>query len=258
MTTELAGQASTVVPLSERYSTTDLRIFSAEESARFLSGAVADPKRNASLAWELLYRLEPDLYDRLVTAERLHPGIAEWLPAHVPRIIEVGAGTGRLTVELLARCDQLTAVEPAAPLRERLREKLPATATLRIIGGFFDALPFPNQSAELVATCSVLTPEAAHGGDRGLDEMERVCASGGMVVIVWPNHLEWLAERGYHYHSFPGAMTVDFTSPTEALQMAKIFFPHAASEIQARGERRVSYDTLGVNPPRDLAYKRIP
>ncbi len=258
MTTELAGAASTVVPLSERYSTADLRIFSAEESARFLSGTVADPKRNAPLAWELLYRLEPDLYDRLVTAERLHPGIAEWLPAHVPRIIEVGAGTGRLTVALVARCDQLTAVEPAAPLRERLREKLPATANVRIINGFFDALPFSDQSAELVATCSALTPEPAHGGDRGLDEMERVCASGGMVVIVWPNHLEWLAERGYRYLSFPGAMTVDFASPTEAVQMAKIFYSHAASEIQARGERRVSYDILGVNPPRDLAYKRIP
>lgn len=258
MTSELAHQSIHAIPLTERYSTADLRVFSAEESDRFLAGTVADPQRNPSLAWELLYRLEPDLYERLVTAEPLHPDILEWLPPHVPRIIEIGAGTGRLTLELIARCDQLTAVEPAAPLRRRLHGKLPPTANVRIISGFFDALPPPDRSAELVITCSALTPEPAHGGDRGLAEMERVCAPGGMVVIVWPNHPEWLARHGYEYLSFPGPMTMDFATPTEAVEMARIFYPHAVATIQARGERRVSYDVLGVNPPRDLAYKSVP
>jgi len=258
MTAELVGQAVATVPLTERYSTTDLRIFSAEESARFLEGANPDPKRNPSLAWELLYRLEPDLYQRLVAAEHLHPGIIEWLPPYVPRIIEIGAGTGRLTVELVARCDQLTAVEPAAPLRDRLRARLPSSPKIRIIDGFFDALPFPDKSAELVIACSALTPEPAHGGDRGLAEMERVCASGGMVAIVWPNHLDWLTPHGYRYLSFPGPMTMDFANLSEAVQLARIFYPHAVAQIQARGERQVSYDLLGVNPPRDLVYKRLP
>jgi hypothetical protein len=87
--------------------------------------------------------------------------------------------------------------------------------------------------------------------------MERVCAAGGMVVIVWPNHSEWLASRGYRYLSFPGPMTMDFASPAEAVELATIFYPQAAAEIRARGERRVPYDLLGVNPPRDLAYKPI-
>jgi len=258
MTTEVAGQSVSTVPLTERYSTADLRIFSADESGRFLEGVIADPRHNPSLAWELLYRLEPDLYERLVAAEHIHADILEWLPRHVPRIIEVGAGTGRLTVELVARCDQLTAVEPATPLRERLDGKLPPTANIRILSGFFDALPLPDQSAELVIACSALTPEAAHGGDRGLAEMERVSAAGGMVVIVWPNHPEWLAAHGYRYVSFPGPMTMDFASPAEAVRMAEIFYPHAVAEIQARGERQVPYDILGVNPPCDLAYKSIP
>src|SRR6266568_4702984 len=192
MMAEAVGQAATAVPLMERYSAADLRVFSAEESSRFLERTIADPQRDATLAWELLYRLEPELYERLVAAEPLHPGILEWLPPHVPRITEVGAGTGRLTIELVARCDQLTAVEPAAPLRERLRAKLTAATNTRIISGFFDALPLADRSAELVIACSALTPEPAHGGDRGLAEMERVCAAGGMVVIVWPNHPDWL------------------------------------------------------------------
>ena len=268
MTTEVAGTSVTAIPLTQRYSVADLRVFSAEESRRFLAGTVADPQRNPALAWELLYRLEPDLYDRLVGAEPLHPGILEWLPLHVPRIIEIGAGTGRLTLDLVGRCDQLTAIEPAQALRERLRTKLLASPSpsgrgqggedVRIISGFFDALPASDRSAELVTACSALTPEPAHGGERGLAEMERVCAPGGMVVIVWPNDPEWLVAKGYRYLSFPGPMTMDFDSPIEAVEMAAIFYPQAVKEIQARGKRQVSYDILGVNPPRDLAYKTLP
>ena len=258
MMAEAVPQAVSAVPLMERYSTADLRVFSAEESARFLDRTIADPQRDATLAWELLYRLEPDLYERLVAAEHLHPGILEWLPPHVPRIIEVGAGTGRLTLELVGRCDQLTAVEPAAPLRERLRAKLASVPNIRIISGFFDAVPLADQSAELVVACSALTPEPAHGGDRGVAEMERVCTAGGMVVIVWPNHPEWLARHGYRYLSFPGPMTMDFASAAEAVQLATIFYPHAVAEIKARGQRQVPYEVLGVNPPRDLAYRTIP
>jgi len=278
MTTEVTSV--TAIPLMQRYSTADLGVFSAEESGRFLAGTIADPQRNPALAWELLYRLEPDLYDRLIAAEPLHPGILEWLPPHVPRIIEVGAGTGRLTRDLVGRCDHLTAIEPAQPLRERLRHNLPPSTSdpnlplplagegrgggrvrgggdIRIIGGFFDALPAPDRSAELVTACSALTPEPAHGGERGLAEMERVCAPGGMVVIIWPNEPDWLVAHGYRVLSFPGPMTMDFESPAEAVEMAAVFYPHAVAEIQARGERRVPYDILGVNPPRDLAYKTI-
>jgi SAM-dependent methyltransferase len=259
MTANATGRSVTAIPLMERYTKGDLRVFSKEESYRFLDDTIADPQRNPSVAWELLYRLEPDLYDRLVAAERLHPRILEWLPRHVLRIIEVGAGTGRLTLELIDRCDDLLAIEPAAPLRECLRRKLPpAAVNVRIIDGFFDALPAPDGSAELVAACSALTPELAHGGDRGLAEMERVCAPGGMVVIVWPNHPEWLIDQGYRYLSFPGPMTMDFATPAEAVEMALIFYPGAATEIQARGRRQVPYELLGVNPPRDLAYKIVP
>ena len=47
--------------------------------------------------------LEPDLYDRLVGVERLHPAVVGWLPDDVERIVEVAAGTGRLTLKLSER-----------------------------------------------------------------------------------------------------------------------------------------------------------
>ena len=83
------------------------------------------------LAWELLYRLEPRLYDRLASAERLHPGVVDWLPRGVDRIAEVGAGTGRLTVQLIDHGQHVVAVEPALPLRRILRRKLAAADQVR-------------------------------------------------------------------------------------------------------------------------------
>lgn len=252
--------------LLERYSREDLAAISVDDRRHLLIDDSANP-HDSGLAWELLYRLEPELCDRLVTAERLHPAVVRWLPDRVERIVEVGAGSGRLTTELVNRCEELTAIEPAGPLREILTRKLEPmgtgptgghrSASVRVISGFLDALPVPDRSAELVVACSVLTPEPSHGGDQGLAEMERVCATHGMVVIIWPNHVEWLSSHGYRYLSFAGDMAMEFDSFTEAIELAQIFYPHAVDEIRRRGDRHVPYEVLGVNPPRDLAYKTI-
>jgi SAM-dependent methyltransferase len=237
-----------------------MRVLTADEARRFL-GAGRDPRTDLTLAWELLYRLEPELYDRLVSAERLHPAVLGWLPRNVGRIVEVGAGTGRLTLELLSRADEIVAVEPAAPLRELLVQRLARAEhghRARAVDGFFDDLPLPDDWSDFVVACSAFTPEAGHGGDVGLAEMERVCRRGGCVAIVWPNNLSWLAARGYRYVSFGDEeMFVEFTSLDEAVELTEVFYPSAAAEVRRRARRHVSFATLGVNPPRDVAFKVI-
>ena len=257
MATEIASPARGRRAIATRYTPADLAILSEAEAGRFLQGGDPDPGRNLELAWELLYRIEPDLYDRLTRGERVHPGIIEWLPSRVERIVEVGTGSGRLTLELVSRTGDLTAVEPAGALRERLIRRLAGRAGVRVVSGFFDSLPVEDRAAELVIACSALTPSPGHGADAGLNEMERVCAHGGMVVIVWPNHVEWLLQRGYIYRSFAGPMAVQFESLEEAIELAEIFYPDALAEIRRRGDRRVPYEVLGKNPPRDLAFKVV-
>ena len=39
------------------------------------------------------------------------------------------------------------------------------------------------------------------------------------------------------------------------MELAEVFFPHAAEEVRLRGLRRVPFEVLGINPPRDLAFK---
>ena len=78
--------------LSTRYTTADLRVLTRDEARRFAPDGDCDPRADLTLAWELLYRLEPELYERMASAERLHPGIVDWLPRSADRIVEVGAG----------------------------------------------------------------------------------------------------------------------------------------------------------------------
>jgi SAM-dependent methyltransferase len=241
-----------------RYTTADLGVFTRAEASRFVPDGDVDPQDDVVLAWELLYRLEPELYDRLATAERLHPGVVDWLPRDVDQIVEVGAGTGRLTLDLVERGRHILAAEPAQPLRRILRRKLRATRhgdRVRVIRGFFDELPLTDAVADLVVACSAFTPAPEHGGEAGLAEMERVCRPGGQVVIIWPNHLDWLTARGYRHVSFPGPMSVEFSSDREAAEMAQIFYPKAAAQVRRQGLRKIPFEVLGINPPRDLAYK---
>ena len=252
-----AGVAHPGTPLPDRYGAADLDVFDPEERRRFGHG---DPRRDAALQWELLYRLEPELYDRLIRAEPLHPGILDWLPARPGTVVEVGAGTGRLTLPLATRATELIAVEPAGPLRSILATRLAAAGFghATAVRGFFDRLPAPDGWADLVVACSSLAPDDAHGGDAGLQEMERCCRAGGLVAIVMPQGPEWLVARGYSQISFPGELLMKFRSPDEAVELAGIFYPHAVDEIVRRGRRCVPYDLLGTCPPRDVAFKRKP
>jgi ubiquinone/menaquinone biosynthesis C-methylase UbiE len=126
---------------------------------------------------------------------------------------------------------------------------------VRVTRGFFDELPLTDAVADLVVACSAFTPAPEHGGEAGLAEMERVCRPGGQVVIIWPNHLDWLTARGYRHVSFPGPMSVEFSSDREAAEMAQIFYPKAAAQVRRQGLRKIPFEVLGINPPRDLAYK---
>jgi hypothetical protein len=72
---------------------------------------------------------------------------------------------------------------------------------------------------------------------------------------VWPNNVAWLEARGYRHVSFAGEMFVEFASPEEAAELTEIFYPRAAAEVRRRGQQRVPFGTLGINPPRDVAFK---
>src|SRR5207302_145007 len=96
--------------------------------------AAAEPARDLEQArrrvvagafWLLVYGLEPQLWDALSRAEEIPAELVEALPA-AELVLEVAAGTGRLTAGLAGRCRQLVAVEPSRPLAAMLHARVPS------------------------------------------------------------------------------------------------------------------------------------
>jgi hypothetical protein len=52
-----------------------------------------------------------------------------------------------------------------------------------------------------------------------------------------------------------GEMFVEFATHEEAAELAEVFYPSAVAEVRRLREKRVPYELLEINPPRDLAFK---
>jgi len=116
--------------------------------------------------------------------ERSRPGYPEaavvWLAGSTPAdVVDLGAGTGKLTRSLAALGHRVTAVEPLDEMLAQLRASLPQVQTLT---GGAEAIPLPDTSADVV-TCA----QAFHWFDheRALVEIARVLRPGGRLALVW-------------------------------------------------------------------------
>jgi len=104
----------------------------------------------------------------------------DWLlPAGASRVVDLGAGTGKLTRQIHQRGLQVTAVEPTDGMRAELTRVLPGIPAL---AGSAEALPLPDHSAD-----AVLCAQAWHWVDpaRAVPEAARVLTPGGRLGLIW-------------------------------------------------------------------------
>ena len=155
--------------------------------------AAGDPEaRDRALRacfWTFVYHLEPELWDQLARAEPIHPDLLAALPATMGRVLEVGAGSGRLTAHLAERCTNLIAIEPAAGLRKLLRRRL---ADICVVAGRAEAIPLKDGWSLLTVACGSVGPDATV-----LRELERVTASGGEIALISPEQPGWFEDHGW-------------------------------------------------------------
>ncbi|KDP90317.1 MULTISPECIES: class I SAM-dependent methyltransferase [Clavibacter] len=117
-------------------------------------------------------------YDRVRPA---YPdeAVAWMLPAGARRVVDLGAGTGKLTRLLADRGLDVTAVEPDDRMRAVLADRLPGVTAVR---GSGEAIPVGDGEED-----AVLVAQAWHWMDAGeaAREAARVLRPGGRLGIVW-------------------------------------------------------------------------
>ena len=118
----------------------------------------------------------------------------DWLlPAGARDVIDLGAGTGKLTRQIHDRGLTVTAVEPSDGMRAELTRVLPAVPAR---AGTAEHLPLPDHSAD-----AVLCAQAWHWVDpaRAVPEAARVLRPGGRLGLIWnfrDNREDWVRRLG--------------------------------------------------------------
>ncbi len=123
--------------------------------------------RDASTYQRARPSYHPDLVARFV--ERYGSGA----------VLEIGAGTGIFTRQIVDEGVSVVAVEPVAGMRERLIDALP---TVDVRDGTAESLPVKSDSCD-----TVVVAQAFHWFDwePALNEIHRALRQGGHLVTVW-------------------------------------------------------------------------
>ena len=122
------------------------------------------------------------------------PAALDWLlPPGARRVLDLGAGTGKLTRQLVARGLDVVAVEPLDGMRAELVRAVPGA---RVLAGSAERIPLADGAVD-----AVLAAQAWHWVDppRAVREVARVLAPGGTLGLVWNERDEresWVAELG--------------------------------------------------------------
>jgi SAM-dependent methyltransferase len=103
-----------------------------------------------------------------------------WLVGDEPcDVVDLGAGTGKLTRGLVALGHRVTAIEPLDEMRSQLEVAVPAA---QAFAGSAEEIPLPNASADVV-----ICAQAFHWFDHtvAMTEIARVLRPRGRLALVW-------------------------------------------------------------------------
>ena len=197
-----------------------------------------------------VYQSHADQYERLIQREdyqnNLLAAIEDYCPLKGLDVVELGAGTGRLTRLLVPRVRSIKAFDSSAHMLEIAETSLREMGLTNWETGVADhrQVPVAAHSADLVISGWSFCYLAVWGGadwqsalQAGMDEINRILRPGGMVLIIEslgtgtekprpPEHLgayfDWLTESGFER----GWTRSDyrFESLEEAVELSTFFF----------------------------------
>jgi SAM-dependent methyltransferase len=130
-----------------------------------------------------------DVYER---ARPTYPdeAIGWLLPSAARHVLDVGAGTGKLTRSLAGQGLEVTAVEPSEGMRAQFSSVLPGVT---VLPGTAERIPLAGAAVD-----AVLVAQAWHWVDppKAAAEVARVLTPGGRLGLIWnirDERVDWVA-----------------------------------------------------------------
>jgi ubiquinone/menaquinone biosynthesis C-methylase UbiE len=219
-----------------------------------------------------IYQTDGDRYEALIAREDYQGNIPRVIDEIIRvdglDILDLGAGTGRLTLLLAPRAKSIRAFDASPELLRVCRERLTASglSNWQVDVADHRQLPVPDHSADLVVSGWSVSYLAVWNQDNGtaeldkwLEEMKRVLRKDGTIILfeslgtgneepIRLEHVEstyqWLESNG-----FAGKWIrtdYKFESLEEAIELARFFFGEELGDKVERNQWVVLPECTGV------------
>jgi SAM-dependent methyltransferase len=189
------------------------------------------PRNRRAIEPARSFDLVADAYDR---GRPSYPDEAvSWLlgsvrhTSQVIDVVELGAGTGKLTEQLLRQGCDVVATDPSEAMLRRLAVRAPRA---RAVAAVAEQVPVPTRSADLVVAAQCFHWFEA---ESVLREAARVLRPGGELAVMWnvrDERIPWVKRLGriigtnVHAESGDPARAIDETGMFETVERATFRF----------------------------------
>ena len=219
-----------------------------------------------------IYQSDADRYDALVSREDYQGNIRRVLEEIVSPddldVLDLGAGTGRLTLILAPRAKSIRAFDSSAEMLRVCRERLIASglSNWQVDVADHRNLPVEDHSVDVVVSgwsvsyLAVWNPEQANQElDKWLLEMRRVLRKDGMIILFEslgtgnesPMRLEhvettyqWLDDNGFQNKWI--RTDYQFESIEEAEELSRFFFGDELGDRARQNNRVILPECTGM------------
>lgn len=163
---------------------------------------------NASWPWNLAMAKSPETWDALPWSSWDPSVIYEHVDIAGKVVLDVGAGTGQVSIRCAPRAAVVYALEPVGRLRRYIERKMGAAgfANVRTLNGVLEEVPLDNNCVD-----AAILSNGSFGWNplKELEELERVTRPGGTILMLGPCNADCTGlltaikdAGGYEYFQF--------------------------------------------------------